>query len=78
MGEKLRTWQVEGVVQVQREGGKPWGQNQNLIVYALTLEEAVAAVRAKYPDITLIKVMGDRWAHDVIVVEPGREMSHDD
>lgn len=70
MAERLRTWRVEGVIP-KESSGRTYNANINLIVYALTLEEVVIAVREKHPDITLIKIMGDRWADDVIVV--GRE-----
>jgi hypothetical protein len=66
---KYRTWRVEGTLPTEG-GGRTYKRNVNLIVYALTLEEAVASVREKYGDITFIKVMGDRWADDVLVVEP--------
>lgn len=64
---KMRTWKVEGVVPGEMNG-RPWNKNLNLEVFAFTLEEAVRGVREKYPDIALHKVMGDRWAQDVIVV----------
>lgn len=67
MGEGLRTWRVEGVIP-KESSGRSYAANINLIVYARTLEEVVTAVREKHPDITLIKIMGDRWAQDVIVV----------
>jgi hypothetical protein len=67
--ERLRTWRVEGVL--PKIEGRSYAKNVNIIVYALTLEEVVTEVRDKYPDITLYKVMGDRWAEDVLVVDRG-------
>jgi hypothetical protein len=69
---KLRTWKVEGVVPAEAASGRAWNRNVNIEVFALalTLEEVVEAVRQRFPDITLHKVIGDRWAQDVIVLGP--------
>lgn len=65
----LRSWRVEATEPAEN-GGRKYNRNVNLIVYALSLEEVVTAVRERHPEITLHKVMGDRWAEDVIVVNP--------
>jgi hypothetical protein len=69
---KIRTWKVEGVVPAEyseeNKFGRTWNVNKNLEVFAETLEQVVDAVRERYPHIVLHKVMGDRWASDVIVV----------
>lgn len=64
------TWTVEGTVPTD-SNGRIWNQNFNLQAVASTLQEAVDATVAKYPDMTLHKVWRDRNIKDVIVA-PGR------
>ena len=68
-----RVWRVEGSKPPNE--GRNWAANVNLQVIADTLEEAATAARERHPDITLIKVMADRYVEDVIVV-PAREPDH--
>jgi hypothetical protein len=45
----------------------------NLQVVAPTLESAVTAVAEGHPKVAFIKVMRDRFIHDLIVVPEGEE-----
>lgn len=67
MVDSMRTWSVEAVIPATTDNGRPWNKNINLQVIAITLEEAVAAARQRYPEIKFIKVMADRWINDVII-----------
>lgn len=67
MDDKVRGWQVEGVARA--EPGQ-WAKNLRLQVIAVTMEDAIVAVRAEYPDCKLIKVMADRYIDSVIVAPP--------
>lgn len=66
-GEKTYTWRVEAVVPIA-ETGRTWNNNINIQVIAPTMQEAIDAMKERYPEVTFIKVMRDRWIEDVIVV----------
>ena len=66
---QLRTWNVEGVLPATESTEHRYNKNVNLEVIALSLEDAVAAVKERYPTFQFAKVMTSRWIEAVIIAD---------
>lgn len=67
---RVYTWRVEGVAPMEKYG-RHQNWNVNLQVIAPTMEQAIAAVREKYPEFRFVKVITDRYIDDVVIARTG-------
>lgn len=64
MKHGMKLWHVEAS---EKPDDQSYRRNLNIWVFATTFDEAYRKVREDYPTATIWKIMGDRWATDVIV-----------
>lgn len=65
-----KVWHIEAS---DKPEDQSYRRNLNVWVFARTLEVALGAFLNQYPGATVFKVIGDRWADDVIVIQGGAE-----
>jgi hypothetical protein len=78
MTEKRFLWHVEAVL--PPDDNRKWAKNLNVQVFVPTLEQAIEAVRERYPQVTFIKVLRERWVDEVLINPsvPGNGASQED
>lgn len=64
MKHGMKLWHVEASA---KEDDDTYRRNLNIWVFATSFDNAYQQVRDTYPKATIWKIMGDRWATDVIV-----------
>lgn len=63
--QERRVWHIEGTLPPNDK--RRYVHNFSVDVIAGSLEEAVQATRAKYPDMRFIKALADRYLSDLII-----------
>jgi hypothetical protein len=66
MKSGMKLWHVEASAE---QTDRDYRKNLNIWVFATTFDIAYQKVRESYPQATIWKIMGDRWASDVIVAD---------